>query len=308
MTTMFTRPMQPCNADMSKIEYPCSAQRKWDGLKLIITGAYPNMVYRGRSLKAVKNMWLVEYLDEIFSAHPGVEFFLSGELQAGGSLDGCDGLFSASYREFTDLVYHVFDDLMKPELAKSFRLLRAEQAVDLLDTHVIQMVKTQTFDSEEDLLAFHADNEADPATDGTVVIRLDLPYKAGKRTVNEGYAVKIKDFKDAEAVIIGFNERVENTNPRILNPDNGKMERSTEKAGMVPQGDLGSFICEIVVDGVSQTFSVGSGLNDETRIDYWNRREELEHTHIKFKYQRFTKYGVPLLPVFLGLRSEVDMP
>jgi len=297
------KPMQPCNADMDKIEYPCYAQRKWDGLKLIIRGKYPNIQYLGRSMKPPVNKWLIEYLNSIFDAFPDTEFNLSCEIQAGGSLDGCDGLFSAKYRSFDDIMIHVFDETTYLDLPRRERDYKAQMAVQEINHASVRYVPIHMFNSEDELLAFHAENEANVSTDGTVVIRMDLPFKSGKRTVNEGYCVKIKDFKDAEATIIGFNERVENTNPRVLNPVNGKMERSTEQAGLIPQGDLGSFLCTL--DG--EIFSVGSGLNDKTRPEYWARRDELLGTKLKFKYQRLTKYGVPLLPVFLGLRSEIDM-
>lgn len=296
--------MQPCNADLSKIEYPCHAQRKWDGLKLIVEGTVPNLNYRGRSMKLIKNEWVKEHFDEKFAHMSGQYIHLSGELQAGHCLDDCDGMFSAHHREFDIIKYHVFDDLRQPDLLRAYRNINAQFIINEINDPEIVFCDVYTFDSEDELLEFHVKNEADPRTDGTVVIRLDLSFKSGKRTVNEGYCVKIKDFKDIEARIVGFNQYFENTNPRVYNKETGKYERSTAKEGMVPHELLGSFICELN----GKTFSVGSGLNDKTRKEYWNSREELEHTLIKMKYQRITKKGVPLLPVFLALRDEIDMP
>lgn len=69
-----------------------------------------------------------------------------------------------------------------------------------------------------------------------------------------------------------------------------------------PKGRLGAFVC--VSNSEDQTiFSVGSGLTDQQREDYWARRDELIGYYLEVKYQSITPKHVPRFPVFISLCS-----
>ena len=131
-------------------------------------------------------------------------------------------------------------------------------------------------------------------------------YKMGRSTTKEGILLKVKEFADAEATVVGFNEKLSNQN-ELKTDVFGYAERSTEKAGMVPAGTLGSFHVKMT-DG--REFNCGSGLNDEQRLEIWNNQDEYLGKMIKFKYMQIgvdKKTGVPRLPIFLGFRHPDDV-
>lgn len=309
--TQFTKPMQPCNANLEKIQFPCIAQRKIDGMKLIIRhdGA-GNLEFLGRSMKPITNRWIIDTFTSIIMKHTNLpSFVLEGELQAGGSFESCDGMLSASYREFSDIVYHVFDEASALHLRYVDRSSLARILTGTFNDLRIQNIENWFISNLNDLMEFHAQNDADPALDGTVVRQLDLPYKAGKRTENEGYVLKIKDFADAEAEIIGVVEKMHNGNEAYTNPL-GRTERSTAQDGKSGLDTLGALECVYHGGGGDPVrFFIGSfkGLTDEQKQNLWNRKDELLGRLVKFKYMRITKYGVPLHNVFLGFRDIIDL-
>ena len=67
------------------------------------------------------------------------------------------------------------------------------------------------------------------------------PYKQGRSTFKEGYLLKLKKFLDDEAVVIGFEERLHNTNEKESD-ERVYAKRSSKKEGMVRANTLGSLI------------------------------------------------------------------
>lgn len=130
-------------------------------------------------------------------------------------------------------------------------------------------------------------------------------YKFKRCTVKEAGSIKVKDWSDAEAEIIGFNRLKKNNNESLKN-ELGFSEKSSSKDGIEYLDAVGSFECK--VKGSNETFSVGSGLSIKQRYDFWNNRENMLGSFAKYK---FFNYGmisvVPRQPIFLGIRDKDDM-
>jgi len=65
------------------------------------------------------------------------------------------------------------------------------------------------------------------------------------------------------------------------------------------------------VDGVpvwaTNTFGVGTGIDDALRVELWHKRRDLLGKKIKIKYQQHGSTAeAPRIPVFLGFRHEID--
>ena len=68
-----------------------------------------------------------------------------------------------------------------------------------------------------------------------------------------------------------------------------------------PKGTLGAFICNS--DGT--LFSVGTGLTQDQRVEYWKHREELIGKKLKVKYQALTQgRRVPRFPVAISVEEK----
>jgi DNA ligase-1 len=126
-------------------------------------------------------------------------------------------------------------------------------------------------------------------------------YKHGRSTAKEGGLLKVKRFADAEAEIVGFEERMHNDNPAKFDAL-GHVERSTAKAGKVPAGDLGALLVQSAQ--FPKPFAIGAGFTAEQRADFWTARSVLIGQQVKFKFQPVGTVDAPRFPVFLGFRPE----
>lgn len=129
----------------------------------------------------------------------------------------------------------------------------------------------------------------------------NAPYKNGRSTVKEGALLKLKRFKDSEAVILGMELLLRNHNEVTKNAL-GLTERSSHKDNMVADDLLGSMNVKDYYTGIE--FSIGSGFNEEQRRDFWNRRDELIGSIVKYKSFAI---GVKDKPRFLSLWLVISM-
>jgi DNA ligase-1 len=157
--------------------------------------------------------------------------------------------------------------------------------------------------NEDELLEFEQE-AVGQGHEGVMVRSLDGPYKQGRSTVKEGWLLKLKRFEDSEAEIIGFYERMHNTNEAKTNAL-GRTERSSAKDGKVGLGVLGGFQVRDLKTGVE--FEVGSGLDADQQKDFWARRPELLGGILKYKFFPVGIKDKPRHPIFLGLRDKRDI-
>lgn len=169
-------------------------------------------------------------------------------------------------------------------------------------------VPHERVDSYDELVAVTI-RHIEAGYEGTMVRDPRGRYKFGRSTLKEGILLKIKQFDDEEAEVLGVEEEMENCNEATVDAL-GRTERSTKKEGMRGKGRVGRLHCRFA-DGTE--FHVGSGLTDEMKAKLWD-----EHTHpdklscllrtVKIKHQPppgGRKAGeAPRFPVFLGFRED----
>jgi DNA ligase-1 len=120
--------------------------------------------------------------------------------------------------------------------------------------------------------------------EGLMMRSLTGPYKTGRSSVKEGYLLKVKRFRDAEARIEDYYEEMENQNVAFTN-ELGRTARSSHKAGKVGKNQLGGFH----VIGVGGTydgirFDVPSGaMCHDMRKELWKTRDLVDKLVI-YKY------------------------
>jgi len=282
--------------DTSKLRFPLLASQKLDGIRATVQGGK----LLSRTLKPIPN----ENVQALFK---GLPEGLDGELIVG------DPLAPDAYRKTVSLVMSddkpldwfkgeqvslwVFDK--KSELPFRDRLDQARQACS---GHVIY-VQHICINNLEELDTFEAKLLAKGA-EGVMLRSYEGPYKQGRSTENEGYLVKVKRFEDSEAEILGAFEEMHNDNAKETN-ELGRTKRSTAQAGLIPSGVLGGFDVRDLKTGVE--FSVGSGFTAEMKAEYWQARENLVGSIIKYKHFPSGGKDKPRHPIFLGMRSKEDM-
>ena len=136
--------------------------------------------------------------------------------------------------------------------------------------------------------------------EGVMIRDPNGPYKNGRSTEKEGFLLKLKRFEDAEATILGFEERQHNGNEK---DDSGK--RTTHKAGKTGLGTLGA-IKVMGLNGIYKgvLFDIGTGFDDAQRADIWRNLDVFQGRTVKFKYFPSGSKDKPRFPVFLAFRPE----
>lgn len=281
--------------DTSKLKFPVLASIKLDGIRATVQGGK----LLSRSLKLIPN----KHIQKKFKNLPEG---LDGELIYG------DPAHPDCYRTTTSIVMSEGKDPagIKFWAFDIFEPGGFEKRSDYVYEHVfniddpdVENVFQSTIQNEEQLLKYEADALVS-GHEGVMVRSLDGPYKQGRSSVREGYLLKLKRFLDAEAVITGFYEEMENQNEAKKNAL-GRTERSTAKDGLVGKGTLGGFEVEDTKTGVA--FQIGGGFTAEMRKDFWKRRKDLIGDVVKYKYFPTGSKERPRFPVFLGFRDRRDV-
>jgi len=167
------------------------------------------------------------------------------------------------------------------------------------------LVLPTIINNEEDLLAFEEQALAD-GHEGIMTRRLDGPYKCGRSTFKSQDLIKIKRFVDSEAIILGFEEKLNNEN-EATKDELGHTKRSSAKAGLVPAGTLGTLLVRDITDG--REFGIGTykGLKKEDLQEIWDNRDKYLGKIVKYQYQLVGTKDLPRIPSFQGFRDPRDM-
>ena len=282
---MTFRPMLAGEADLDRLQFPVFASIKLDGVRAIVR---QGVVY-SRNNKPIPNQYvqakfkhLEHYDGELILGDPADKLCYNKTVSAVMSQHSAEG---------ANVVFHAFDHLASMFAPYNLRYARLDESlgVEVLWQHHVS--------SLEHLLAIET-TVLGGGHEGLIVRSIDGPYKQGRSTTREGYLLKLKRFKDAEFEVVGFEERMHNSNEATVN-ELGRTSRSSHQANMLPRGDLGALICKYG----DATFNVGTGFDDAQRKFLWLTRDELIGKIAKVKYFAVGMKDLPRHPVFLGFRQ-----
>lgn len=267
-------------------------QPKLDGIRMIWTGQKA-LTRNGKSIDGVPE--LIKSLEHHFNGIP-----LDGELYA--HKKGFKSIISSVRRskniqEDFDILYHVYD---YPEgtLPFSERFAILQQLV--VDAKIngfdrLSLVETMPVPKTIDKLNVfeHLNYE------GTMWRDRDALYAFGKRSSG---LMKIKSFLDSEFEVIGVNELLLHEKLIVPAGTPGASQYSDGtwyKNGQSTGGDTcGNLVC---VASNGKTFEVGTGLDDQTRKQYWLNPPIGKK--ITVKYQELSPDGIPRFPVHICVRD-----
>lgn len=284
--------------DTGSLQYPVYVSPKLDGVRATVQGGK----LLSRNLKPIPNVNVQKKFDWLPDG-------FDGELIVGDALDkqvfsNTTSIVMSRNAPADDVVFYVFDvfnsDPFQKRLADLHDFFRGATWTE------VKLVN-QTFTKDEEGLLSAEEVYLSYGFEGAMVRSVDGPYKEGRSSVKQGWLLKLKRFKDAEAKIVGFEEEQKNTNVATTNAL-GHTERSSAKIGLVGKGSLGKF--EVI--GINEpytgvAFSVGGGLTAKQRSEFWNDRANLVGRIIKYKYFPTGSVERPRFPVFLGFRDKRDM-
>lgn len=280
---MLFKPMLAVDWEPDKVNYPVLASYKMDGIRAVVLG---NTLV-SRNLKPIRN----KHVQSLFGRkeYNG----LDGELVCGNFQQTTHAVMSEHGEP--NVEWKIFDDFSKGFDIPFFKRLEVLPVGGGLCPvpHVL-------CHNEEELMQYEIE-ALTAGCEGVMIRDPNGPYKPGRSTVKEGWLLKVKRFKDSEAIVAGVEERMHNANE--AEKDNlGHTKRSLKNEGMVPTKTLGALV---VYHPAFGEFKIGTGFTEEQRKDLWH--QNIIGKLVKFKYQPTGIKDKPRFPVFLGFRDTSDL-
>ena len=291
------KPLLSCEVSLDKINFPVYVSTKFDGIRALVIDS---VVY-SRSLKPIRN----KHVQKLFGK-PEYEGF-DGELVVGDiyAKDVFQKTTSGVMSEDgePDVTFHVFDLWSIPTFDYEYRqrylqeiLLDEDKEYPSIVYAMIHLCKNI------DDLTFFLEHERNVGGEGLICRSPSGIYKYGRSTPKEQLSVKLKFFNQDEFEVIGFEERMHNTNEATTN-ELGYTERSSAKDGMQPMNMLGS----LVLKYGGTVFKCGTGFNDEQRKEIWRNKSNYLGKLASIRYMSVGQAILPRIPSFQGFRDKDDM-
>lgn len=286
-------------------------QPKYDGIRCII---HPNLGPVTRQLKPIPNPMIRAKLSSdkkligldgelVMRAKPSENPTEKHSFCDATSFVMSKKSFDIEMMDF--LEYRVFDDITNPEDQYQNRIITAYHKVIDTKSHnlpFIHVVEPYLYIfSMNDINKFE-ERMINAGFEGIILRHCEAKYKFGRSGRTDPHMIKIKQFLDAEATIIGFEELFHNENTSRAN-NLGYAQKQSLSENLTPAGILGALICSCPVFP-NETFKIGTGFNITQREEIWNNREKYLGLSAKFKYQPQGGYTKPRTPVFVGIRLD----
>jgi DNA ligase-1 len=290
------RPLLSCEVPLDKVKFPIYISTKFDGIRALVIDS---VVY-SRSLKPIRN----KHVQNLFGK-PEYNGF-DGELVVGDiyAKDVFQKTTSGVMSEdgTPEVRFYVFDLWNMPDEDYESRQ-RVLQDLLLQDSTMSCVVYTTIHKCQtvEDL-EFFLNHEKNVGGEGLIGRKPDGAYKYGRSTPREQLSIKFKFFQQEDFEVVGFNERMHNTNEQKRD-ELGYAERSSARDGLVPTNTLGS----LVLKYNDTTFSCGTGFDDKLRKEIWDNKELYLGKLASIRYMSVGSKDLPRCPSFIGFRHIEDI-
>ena len=291
------KPLLSCEVSLDKINFPVYTSTKFDGIRALVIDS---VVY-SRSLKPIRN----KHVQRLFGK-PEYEGF-DGELVVGDiyAKDVFQKTTSGVMSEDgePDVTFHVFDLWSIPTFDYEYRqrdlqeiLLDEDKEYPSIVYAMIHLCKNI------DELTFFLEHERNVGGEGLICRSPSGIYKYGRSTPKEQLTIKLKFFTDSEFKVVGFEERMHNTNEAKTN-ELGYTERSSCKENLIPMNTLGS----LVLKYGDTEFRCGTGFSDAQRKEIWENKESYLGKLASIRYTSVGSKDLPRCPSFVWFRDLEDL-
>lgn len=281
------RPMRAVKVrdkELERIKFPVWASPKFDGIR----GAIRDGKVLSNTLIPIPNRHVQNQL--------GFDYLngLDGELVVRDSEFNLTSSGIMSEDGAPDFEFHVFDVWNRG--TESF-----EERMNWLEIYLIgetnehlKICRQELCYSIEELLAFEVEC-LEKGFEGICFRHAYAPYKFGRGTLNDGCLCKRKPFEDGEAMIIGFEEQLENTN-ELQCDARGLSKRSSHQENKIGKGTLGKLLCTSSEFGDIK-IGTGTGLTKELRQFIWDNQDLFINKFLTYRFQRHGTLNKPRIAV-----------
>ena len=292
---MKIKPLLSCEVSVDNINFPIYVATKFDGVRAIVIDS---VVY-SRSMKPIRN----NHVQKLFGK-PEYNGF-DGELVVGDIYakdvfqKTTSGVMSKDGEP--DVTFYVFDILTNNTETYKERLYTLNDKLVLVQFPNVVATQQWYIETEEELTKLLS-KEKVKGGEGLIGRNPDGVYKYGRSTPKEQLSIKFKFFQQEDFEVVGFNERMHNTNEQKRD-ELGYAERSSAKDGLVPTDTLGS----LVLKYNDTTFSCGTGFDDKLRKEIWDNKELYLGKLASIRYMSVGSKDLPRIPSFIGFRHAEDI-
>ena len=289
------RPLLSCEVSVDNINFPIYVSTKFDGIRAMVIDS---VVY-SRSLKPIRN----KHVQKLFGK-PEYNGF-DGELVVGDIYakdvfqKTTSGVMSKDGEP--DVTFYVFDIFTNNTETYKERLYTLNDKLVLDQYHNIVATQQLYIQTKEELTEL-LNKEKVKGGEGLIGRNPNGVYKYGRSTPKEQFSMKFKFFEQEDFEVIGFTERMHNSNEQKRD-ELGYAERSSAKDGMIPMNTLGS----LVLKYGDTTFNVGTGFSDALRDEIWFNQEKYLGKLASIRYMSVGQAILPRCPSFIWFRDEDDM-
>lgn len=291
---MKIKPLLSCEVPLDKVKFPIYISTKFDGIRALVIDS---VVY-SRSLKPIRN----KHVQKLFGK-PEYNGF-DGELIVGDiyAKDVFQKTTSGVMSEDgePDVTYYVFDIFTNNTETYKERLYTLNDKL-VLDQFPNVVATQQLYIKTKEELTELLSKEKVKGGEGLIGRNPNGVYKYGRSTPKEQLSIKFKFFEQDEFEVVGFTERMHNTNEQKRD-ELGYAERSIAKDGLVPTNTLGS----LVLKYNDTTFSCGTGFDDKLRKEIWENKESYLGMLASIRYMSVGSKDLPRVPSFQGFRDIED--
>lgn len=293
--------------DLAKLSYPKIVQIKYDGIRAVLN----NGRTQTRSGKLVPNESIQKFFADLSQYHPEASAYgLDGEILVGepNSPNICmkttSGVMSKSGDP--DFTFYAFDLV---NLAGHLYTARRQILQILIERlpasfkNRIKLVSEFEANTPDEVLDYYG-QFIGHGLEGAILRDPTATYKYGRSTLKQQKLLKIKDFRDAEALVVGFEELHRNHNEATTN-SLGYTTRSSHKGNLEAAGTLGALI--VKAPEWNAPFRIGTGFDAAYRQQIWNTRHLYKGRLVKFKYLAAGIKDLPRHPVFISFRDPTDL-
>lgn len=313
------KPQLANDADLDRVIFPCMVQPKLDGVRA--WNPYGKLL--GRSMDPFAGHGITDYFSRPKFLGKDGEMILGDNPYSTDRLchltAGAMGKFKGIDR-MANLHWYVFDYLTQKTITLPY-VTRYEILCDRLNRRTpldgrIHLMPSEFVHNRAQLdrvILAHLDLGAE----GAIIRNPNALPKPGRPTKSGQQLWRFKVWMDAEILVTDLIEGEENRNEAKLNTL-GKSERSSAKAGKVPNGQIGSLkglLLQDIIHPISKVLllrkgiivTVGSGEMSVAEATAWFRRPSLILGHIvTFKFMPHGMKDAPRMPTFKSKRLPQD--
>lgn len=289
------KPLLSCEVSLDKINFPVYVSTKFDGIRALVIDS---VVY-SRSLKPIRN----KHVQKLFGK-PEYEGF-DGELVVGDIYakdvfqKTTSGVMSEDGEPY--VTFHVFDIFTNNTAPYKERLYELNERL-VLDQYTSLVATEQRYVHTKDELLKLLEKERVKGGEGLICRSPSGIYKYGRSTPKEQLSIKLKFFESGEFEVIGFEERMHNTNEATTN-ELGYTERSSCKENLIPMNTLGS----LVLKYGDTEYRCGTGFSDAQRKEIWENKESYLGKLASIRYMSVGSKDLPRCPSFVWFRDKDDI-